>query len=160
MSDLLHNTSNPTDPPDARACAELALEAIPALMRQLHGLLREWPVPGDDPPTMGQFRLLRMLSCREHSLGELAATHHVTPSTMSRSVDVLVRRAWVERLSDPHDRRQLVLRLTDEGVAQLQAMERRSRDALTQLIEQLDPNERTRLYDGLAILQGLTADKD
>lgn len=151
----MHHTLNTTDPPDARACAELVLETIPALMRSMHGMIRHWSNHSDESPTIGQFRLLKMLACRPHSLGELAATHHVTPSTMSRSVDVLVRRAWVERQSDPNDRRQLILKLTTEGESIHTTMEQHSRDALVQMMEQLDPNERARLYDGLAILQGM-----
>ena len=145
---------------NARDCAELLLETIPNLMR---GLIRS---VGQEQPSsdegrnknqfMSQFRLLEILRHKQRTIGELAALHGVTPSTMSRSVDVLVRRAWVDRESDPHDRRLLIVRLTDEGSTAHQEMVKHMHDSVTQLIEQLDDDEIAKLYDGLEVLQKLT----
>ncbi len=81
----------------ARECANLLLETIPNLMRGLHGVLRQRKGADDEPHTMGQYRMLEMLHREPRTLSALAAMHHVTPSTMSRSIDVLVRKAWVAR---------------------------------------------------------------
>jgi DNA-binding MarR family transcriptional regulator len=74
---------------------------------------------------------------------------------MSRSIDLLVRKAWVTRESNPDDRRQVLLSLTDEGRAAHAAMVQHMQDAVTQLIEQLDDGERAKLYDGLSVLRTL-----
>ena len=87
-----------------------------------------------EPLTMDQVRLLKLLSHEPRSIGELAAQHGVTPSTMSRSVDVLVRREWISRESDPADRRQVILRLTDAGRAAHVEMVRHAEEMLIRLL--------------------------
>lgn len=143
--------------PSARECANLLLETIPNLMRGLHGAMRQRKGADDEPHTFGQFRMLAMLEHEPRTLSALAAIHHVTPSTMSRSVDVLVRKAWVARRPDLKDRRQVILTITDEGRSAHAAMIQLTQDAVTDLIAQLDEGERARLYDGLSVLQALTA---
>ncbi len=108
-----------------------------------------------EPLTMDQVRLLNLLSHEPRTLGELAAGHGVTPSTMSRSVDVLVRREWISRESDPSDRRQVILRLTDAGRAAYSEVVQYAEDMLTRLIEELSDAERERLCDGMSVLHAL-----
>src|SRR5690242_2921032 len=131
--------------PNARECADLLLETIPNLMRGLVRSVGQEQTSPDEGRNksqfMSQFRLLEILRHKERTIGELAALHGVTPSTMSRSVDVLVRRAWVDRESDPHDRRLLIVRLTDEGSAAHEEMVKHMHDSVTQLIEQLDDDD-------------------
>ena len=78
---------------------------------------------------------------------------------MSRTVDVLVRKNWVERRNDPNDRRQVILTLTPEGAAAHAAIGQEAHLIMTQTIEQqiaqLDDAERARLYDGLSVLKKL-----
>ena len=108
-----------------------------------------------EPLTMDQVRLLKLLSHEPRTLGELAAQHGVTPSTMSRSVDVLVRREWISRESDPADRRQVILRLTDTGRAAHTEMVRHAEEMLIRLLEELTDAERERLFDGMSVLHTL-----
>jgi DNA-binding MarR family transcriptional regulator len=51
----------------------------------------------------------------ELSPGRLIKETLVTSGTMTNRVDRLVTRGLVERLPDPHDRRGVLVRLTDEG---------------------------------------------
>ena len=148
----------------ARECAQLLLETMQSLRRRLGGVMRQRKSADHEPLTMDQVRLLKILSHEPSTLGELAARHGVTPSTMSRSVDVLVRREWVSRESDPADRRQVILRLTGGGRAAHAEMVQHTEDTLTRLIEELDDSERDRLFDGMSVLHALltrrTADDD
>lgn len=141
----------------ARECANLLLETIPNLMRGLHGAMRQRKGADDEPHTIGQYRMLEMIHREPRTLSALAAIHRVTPSTMSRSVDVLVRKAWVARRHDSNDRRQVILTITDEGRSAHAAMIQHTQDVITDLIAQLDEGERARLYDGLSVLQTLIA---
>jgi DNA-binding MarR family transcriptional regulator len=144
-------------PPTARDTAALLLETLPAALRALGGAVHTGR-PSDGPPlNMGQLRMLEMLHRRPWTLGDLAERHHVSASTMSRTVDVLVKRAWVDRRSHPEDRRQVLLSLTDTGEAAHREMRRRAEDSITGLIEQLPEDECARLYDGLRALQQLAA---
>lgn len=51
----------------------------------------------------------------ELSPGRLIKATLVTSGTMTNRVDRLVTRGFAERLPDPHDRRGVLVRLTDEG---------------------------------------------
>jgi DNA-binding MarR family transcriptional regulator len=141
--------------PEARECARLLLETIPNLMRNLGGAMRQCKSGEEEHLNMGQFRMLGMLHTAPRTLSELAAIHHVTPSTMSRTIDVLVRKAWVTRETDPADRRQVILTLTGEGQAALHAMGLHAQDAVTGMLARLNDQERARLYDGLTVLRKL-----
>jgi DNA-binding MarR family transcriptional regulator len=144
------NTISPTP----RECAQLLWETIPGLMRSLHGAMHK--KGGDEErQNMGQFRMLEILQQGPRSLGELASMHHVTPSTMSRSVDVLVRKGWVARASDPEDRRQVILTLTAEGIAARSEAHQHTQELLAQVFEQLEAEARARLHDGLSVLRKL-----
>jgi len=70
---------------------------------------------------------------------------------------VLVRKAWVTRATDPADRRQVILTLTAQGRAALEAMGQYAQDAVTGMLARLDDQERTRLYDGLTVLRKLSS---
>ncbi len=81
----------------------------------------------------------------ELSPGRLIKETLVTSGTMTNRVDRLVARGLVERLPDPHDRRGVLVRLTDEGrttvdgaLASLLARER-------ELLGGLDASSQTRL---------------
>lgn len=139
---------------DARETARLLLDTIPNLMRGIFGSVRQ-NKPDDEVLSMGQIRMLENLYRAPRSLSELAALHHVTPSTMSRTVDVLVRRDWIARSQAANDRRQIVLALTDEGRQAMFASLRHAYDVTTELLDQLSDDERTQLYDGLLVLQSL-----
>jgi DNA-binding MarR family transcriptional regulator len=143
--------------PTSLECAQLLWNTIPILMRSLHGAMHQKRGGDEERHNMGQFRMLEILRRAPCTLSGLAAMHHVTPSTMSRSIDVLVRKGWVTRENDPHDRRQVILSLTDEGSAAHAAVNQHTQDMLAQLLEQLDEQDRTRLYDGLSVLQKLLA---
>ncbi|MCS6842463.1 MAG: MarR family transcriptional regulator [Roseiflexus sp.] len=141
--------------PSAYECAVLLLDAIPGLMRAVDSALRQRYGHDTATPSMGQMRMLAKLAERPWSLSELATAHRVTPSSMSRMVDVLVQRNWVERTTAPDDRRKVVLRLTPAGYAAHAAMRDVAREAAARLIEHLDERQRAHLYEGLSALYAL-----
>src|SRR5690606_5944021 len=103
------------DSPTARDCAALLIETLPMSMRILSGLMRHRRAGDEEQLSIGQLRMLAMLRERPWSLGDLAQRHHVAPSTMSRTIDALVKRALVARETDPEDRRLVIVKLTGEG---------------------------------------------
>jgi DNA-binding MarR family transcriptional regulator len=75
--------------------------------------------------TLGQCHALLELSFSDSSLTGLAAALDLDTSTLSRTVDGLVKTGWVERTQDPADRRAVRLTLTSAGrkkVAAIDAM--------------------------------------
>ena len=72
--------------------------------------------------SQGRFTVLMLLfdkkCCEgmEHSPAQLAEMAGVTRATMTGLIDTLERDGFVTRATDPSDRRQMIVRLTDKGV--------------------------------------------
>ncbi|WP_030528916.1 MarR family winged helix-turn-helix transcriptional regulator [Phycicoccus jejuensis] len=84
----------------------------------------------------------------ELSPGQLVAETLVTSGTMTNRVDRLLARGYVERRPDPGDRRGVIVRLTPEGTAVVDAALDRLLASERELLAELGPDER----DGLAAL--------
>jgi DNA-binding MarR family transcriptional regulator len=71
-------------------------------------------------------------------------------------IDRLERRGFVRRLADPNDRRGVIIELTDEGLAVVDAAVAANSASDRQLLERLDPDEIAQL-EGLLrkLLSGL-----
>lgn len=66
--------------------------------------------------TMAQCHALLEIGCRDEvSIVELAAALGADTSTLSRTIDTMVRAGFVNRLSNPQDRRYVSLTLTEQG---------------------------------------------
>jgi DNA-binding MarR family transcriptional regulator len=64
---------------------------------------------------MSQWSTLRRIGRSPCTMSELARHKGVGLPTISKSVEMLVRRGWVERWVDKSDRRQTMVRLTSAG---------------------------------------------
>lgn len=81
----------------------------------------------------------------ELSPGRLIKETLVTSGTMTNRVDRLVTRGLVERLPDPHDRRGVLVRLTDEGRAKVDGALASLLDRERELLGGLDASAQSRL---------------
>ena len=146
------------DPVTPRSCAQLLTRTLPAIMRSIVGSLRQKHTEHQDIQTMDQSHLLEMIDEGVTSLRDLADIHRVTPSTMSRSVDVLVRKGWVTREEDPADRRHVRLSVTEEGRSARTIVHKLVEDEMVAVLARLGPDELERVYDGLQALSTLVPD--
>ena len=85
-------------------------------------------------------------------LGELAEHMGVTPGTMSIAVGRLVRDGYVARTLDSADRRRVQLRLTDAGTRVRAAHSVLEPALVSDMLDELAPDERKQALDGLATL--------
>ena len=83
-----------------------------------------------------------------HALGrqpqlttELARMFNVTEPTVTRIVDALVKRGYVERLPDEKDRRKIYLQLTAAGREVSEVAKEQFRAALTSFLSPLDDDQ-------------------
>lgn len=87
--------------------------------------------------------------------GALAAYERVQPPSMTRTIGCLVEAAMIRREPSPTDGRQVVLHLSAEGAAVLEA-ERRRRDAwLAQRLRALTPEQRELLGTAATVIDEL-----
>jgi len=77
------------------------------------------------------------------------------PSNVSASIRSLLARGLVERRSDPADRRQVLLFLTESARASRERREQRWGDDFARLLGELDPDEQAQLVAALPVLQTL-----
>lgn len=89
------------------------------------------------------------------TLGELAERERVRPPSMTRTINHLADGGYVSRVTGEHDRRQVIVSLTDRGRAAVLA-DRRRRDAwLSARLGELTPEERDVLRAAAPILEKL-----
>ncbi|MGC0334839.1 DNA-binding MarR family transcriptional regulator [Streptomyces sp. SAI-170] len=102
--------------------------------------------------TLPQFRMLVVLSTRGATkLVALAELLQVAPSTAMRMVDRLIAAGLADRQANPDNRRETLLRLTDEGRRTVEEVTGRRRAEIAGIVERLTPTRR------LALIEALTA---
>ncbi|KKK73200.1 hypothetical protein LCGC14_2896220, partial [marine sediment metagenome] len=123
-----------------------------AMARSDPGRLEAWVELG---LTMTQLRVLFVLRAENGaSAGALAERLRVTPSTLTRIVDRLVRQGLVRRETDDDDRRLVRHCLSDKGASTVEEMERRGRARMDEVLDRLSASQLERL---VAALQDLAA---
>jgi DNA-binding MarR family transcriptional regulator len=100
-----------------------------------------------------QWATLRLIAGGPWTMSELARHKAVSLPTMSKSVDMLARRGWVERFVDEADRRQTLVRPTEAGRRILAECRRQIEDLMEQKLSTLDDDVRGQLSISLQQLR-------
>ncbi|CAM5260538.1 DNA-binding MarR family transcriptional regulator OS=Streptomyces griseomycini OX=66895 GN=FHS37_003057 PE=4 SV=1 [Streptomyces griseomycini] len=104
----------------------------------------------EDRVTLPQFRMLVVLSTRGATkLVALADLLRVAPSTAMRMVDRLIAAGFADRQTNPANRRETLLRLTDEGRRIVEDVTARRRAEIAAIVERLAPRQREALVKAL-----------
>ena len=90
-------------------------------------------------------------------MSSLARHQAVSLPTVSKSVDMLVRRGWLERWVDPHDRRQTMVRLTPQGRRVLGGIKKRTEQHVRRSLTPLTVAEREQLVVAMRVLTRVLA---
>lgn len=136
---------------DAKRTVRLMLETLPSVM---HSIVSEMRVSDlAIPMPIAQYRTLKMLSLGHSSLSVLAKAQRVSLPTLSAAVTAMVDKGWIERETDPDDRRRQDLRVTEAGAAAMSEMEARCVEILAVSLDDLDSAELGTLEDAFAILR-------
>jgi DNA-binding MarR family transcriptional regulator len=92
----------------------------------------------------------------DQTVGDLASAEGVQPPSMTRTVKSLETDAYVVRRRHETDGRQVVISLTDQGIATVRA-DRARRDAwLSRRLAELTPEQRAVLRQAAPILDSLS----
>lgn len=127
------------------------------LQHELMGFIRAFGLLGQETTPCGQ----PMAPSDAHALTEIADggrtqralvdALRLDPSSVSRLVDRLVRRGWVERSAGP-DRRTVGLGVTDDGRAVADALAVARRDRFAALLAAVPADSRRAVVDAIAVL--------
>ena len=145
----------PTVEKVSRTDAGLAAELRMSVMRLRRRLANERHP--DNELSMSQMAVLGQLYRNgEQSVGDLAAAEQVQPPSMTRTVTCLEDGGYVSRRPHDTDGRQVVISLSDQGVATVRA-DRARRDAwLSRRLADLTPEQRALLRQAAPILDALS----
>ncbi|HET9267060.1 MAG TPA: MarR family transcriptional regulator [Vicinamibacterales bacterium] len=126
---------------DAGTAARELLHVVMLVMRTVAANMRRSP-DSLAPAQMGTLMKVSMAPC---TMSALARHLAVSPPTVSKSVDMLVRRGWLERWVDKHDRRLTMVRLTAEGRRVLADIKKRTETHVRHSLSGLTAPEREQL---------------
>lgn len=140
------------DPDSTAAAVERVIVAYEAFM---HGLMvTHAPDMHEIDVTMAQARALYVVLAAGHlRMSELATALRVTSSTATGQVDRLVELGLLERLTDPADRRQVVVRTTPAAVERLEHLRELNTRRMRELLAGLTVAELRTVERAVAILQ-------
>lgn len=138
-----------------------ALERQVAAVRQFNrfytgriGVLRESLV--GSAFSLTEARLLYELAHRDDvSAGTLAQDLELDPGYLSRTLRGLERRGLVSRTPAPDDGRRMLLALTEAGREAFAGLDEASRNAVTAMLKPVGSEDRRRLVDAMARIEGL-----
>ena len=103
--------------------------------------------------TMPQLKVPMLLGLHGSApVSSLAAQMKVSPPNVTGILDRLEHHGWVQRTSDPHDRRVVRVVLTDEGKTFLSELQRAGEARIRDLVSRIAAGDREALPQGLAAL--------
>lgn len=132
--------------------AKRLLEVIPSSMSRVRAEIRSC-VPRE--LSVPHFRILGSIMRGRTLISEIARHHGVSQPSMSRSVDALVKRGFIERIPGARDRRQAPLRLTKKGVVIFNKITRAAEIKLSHKVSRLNTKSHEALLQGLIELERL-----
>ncbi|MFF4662073.1 MarR family transcriptional regulator [Streptomyces sp. NPDC001282] len=142
-------TSNTTHSSDADD-VDAVTRAVVTASRVLDAVAANSLAEVEERVTPAQFRMLVVLSTRGATkLVRLAELLRVSPPTAMRMVDRLIASGLADRQVNPGNRRETLLRLTDEGRRTVEHVTARRRRELTTIVARLAPARRTALVGAL-----------
>jgi len=100
------------------------------------------------------FALLELEAAGEGGIApsELARRLAVARRTATLYVDILAKEGWVSREAHPHDRRMVLARLTEDGIAMLARVGDVYKNKLGELFQTLSPLQAERLRQLMALI--------
>ncbi|MEV0006917.1 MarR family transcriptional regulator [Streptomyces sp. NPDC051840] len=137
-------------PPERMDDVDAVTRAVLTASRVLVAVSARSLTEVEDRVTLPQFRMLVVLSTRgDMKLVALAELLGVAPSTAMRMVDRLIAAGLADRQTNPGNRRETLLRLTDEGRQTVEDVTARRREEIAAIVERLSPARRTALIAAL-----------
>lgn len=132
---------------------DLSRKFIETIPKAMWAIKREMRSQASIELTVPQFRILaHIFNHVASNVGHLSKHHGVNTASMSRMVDVLVKRGLITRKHDKTDRRQIQLLLSKKGATQFNALRTAALLEFETRFSILTAEEKQTLSQGLDIL--------
>lgn len=130
------------------------IRTVPLLMRHLLAHARR--KPSWTEMTYQQYNVMRIVAGEGPTAqAEIARRLLVSAPVVTRLASALVEAELIVRGDDPHDRRSVILHLTEEGTRRVTAMRKDLLRSAGELLEPLPAEERSAIADALEQLEVL-----
>ncbi|WP_125610194.1 MarR family winged helix-turn-helix transcriptional regulator [Specibacter cremeus] len=164
MTDMVDEKSTTAGPGPAAPVAKprgrgssigpLAAELRVAIMRTSRRLRTEAAGHALSP---GQYSVLNAVSKAPLGIGQLAEREMIQAPSMTRIVNALEADGLVARCDNPADKRQVLVKITDDGAARLIEARSKRTQWLATRIAARSPEDRAILAEAARILQEMSA---
>lgn len=135
-----------------QALAQQLLETMPAIGQSIaRGVRIEHGVA--DAHSIIHIRTLHMLMDGPKTFKQLCAFRGVAPPTLSKSIDAMVKRGWLERTAHPDDKRQVLLQSTAAGEQHFSEVTAAISEHLSRSLQSLNSEERNLIASALRLLK-------
>jgi DNA-binding MarR family transcriptional regulator len=135
------------------------VDAVLSASRVLVAIAARSLADAGEEVTLTQYRSLVVLASRgPQGVAALADAVAVTPPTASRLVDRLIKKGLVRRRTDRNDRRQVSIALTETGRALIDAVSKRRRKEIAELLSTISPQTQRSVVDALAQLAAVAGE--
>lgn len=141
-------------PKKAIGTGALATELQVAVMRTSRRLRAEAASREISP---GQYSVLAAIMKGPLTVGQLAAREQIQAPSMTRIVNALAAAEFVCREENPHDKRQVIVRITESGSCALLRARSKRTAWLALRVGALTAQERATLHDAALLLQEMSA---
>lgn len=126
------------------------LEAVMRAARVISAIVAESIAQTGDAVTMPQLRTLVLVATRaDVNATAVAESLRIHPSNASRLCERLVQSGLLDRQNSPRDRRNIVLRLTEQGTELLRSVMEHRRAAFRRIVTEMSDPGRHHLRTGL-----------
>lgn len=137
---------------ESNEIAKKLMDVIPSTMSWVKSEMR---TTMDDELTIPQFRILASIFRGNNIACDIAKDQGTSQAAMSKMIDSLVSRGFVNREANVDDRRHYHLNLTSMGDAFFKKTRKHAQTNLKEQISHLDNREIQDLDRGLSVLQKL-----
>ena len=104
--------------------------------------------------TVQQCVVLQTLLAGPSEVGPLAASVGSSPSAMTRMLDGLVKRGWIERVRGEQDRRRVTVSLTAEGRSEAERLRGLTAGAVEAVMAQIPEEKRAQVMESVSLIRG------
>ena len=125
--------------PERSDALDAATDAVLLASRVLVGIAAQSLAATEAQITLPQYRALVVLGTRgAQTVGTLADTLGIHPSTLTRLCDRLIAKRLIDRETSPENRREVILTLSEPGRALVRAETASRRRAIRKLVARFD----------------------
>ena len=140
------------------ACQKVIWDTLPFVLHKTRNATDHEDVFGKSF-TPAMFHILRNIHHGKNTISDLASCTRVSLPAVSRQVDSLVNLGLVTRKRDPHNRRRILLEISELGSEKFKCMLENNQKFVFQHLTKMTDDELETIIGGLKLLRSAFADE-